>query len=266
MVAGVCYTAMMLSRVPGPPLSAFVSVLWYSDGLVLSHSSERHMPDGSTGIVISLEGARPFAVANGPRSTSAVLRTSAMVSTLIGAQFTPGGASVFFDVRPSDLRNASASFPEVAGRSSAELHAQLLERRTPRSRLDLLERWLHARLAIRRDETDPAIRWAAACLTLPRVRVGDIAHHIGHSSRWFLHRFEQQVGLTPKVFSRVQRFQLALRHLHRREPIDLVTLAIRAGYYDQAHFAHECATIAGMSPTALVAGLTPFQNHVVSDR
>jgi AraC-like DNA-binding protein len=72
--------------------------------------------------------------------------------------------------------------------------------------------------------------------------------------------------MTPKVFSRVQRFQAALRHAHRRPSVNLADLATAAGYFDQAHLTHEFRMLAGMPPSALLAGRTEFLNHVVDQR
>jgi AraC-like DNA-binding protein len=90
-----------------------------------------------------------------------------------------------------------------------------------------------------------------------------VTTQVGRSSRWFIDRFASDVGLTPKVFSRVQRFQAALRDAHRRPSVDLADLAAAAGYFDQAHLTHEFNRIAGMSPSVLLAGRTEFLNHVV---
>jgi AraC-like DNA-binding protein len=61
----------------------------------------------------------------------------------------------------------------------------------------------------------------------------------------------------------VQRFQGALRRAHRRASVDLADLAAAAGYFDQAHLTHEFNSLAGMSPSVLLAGRTEFLNHVV---
>jgi methylphosphotriester-DNA--protein-cysteine methyltransferase len=69
--------------------------------------------------------------------------------------------------------------------------------------------------------------------------------------------------LTPKTFSRVQRFQSALRHVHGDASLDLADLAVSSGYYDEAHLIHEFNRLAGMPPSALLARRTEFLNHVV---
>jgi AraC-like DNA-binding protein len=105
--------------------------------------------------------------------------------------------------------------------------------------------------------------WATRQLRGPSTRVADVTAQIGRSSRWFIDRFARDVGLTPKVFSRVQRFQAALRLARPRVSVDLADLAAAAGYFDQAHLTHEFTRLAGLSPAVLFAGRTDFLNHVV---
>src|SRR5205085_11957140 len=107
--------------------------------------------------------------------------------------------------------------------------------------------------ALRRSEPDPAIAWSVRQLRQPHMRVRDVSAQIGRSSRWFIDRFSRVVGLPPKVFSRIQRFQAALRNVNCR---NLADLAVSSGYYDQAHLIHEFNRVAGMSPSAPLAGRT----------
>jgi AraC-like DNA-binding protein len=254
---------MMRRRVPAPPLSAFVKVLWYADGWAPA-LNERHMPDGSAGVIMALNGgwqSGPRAIVTGPRSMSFVMG-GANVATLVGAQFTHEGAAAFFDIPISELRNAHAQLSDLAGLSSTLLVERLLAAQTPDTCLDLLERWLCERMR-QRPGPDQAVVWAVHQLRRPRARVADVAAHIGRSSRWFIDRFTRDVGLTPKVFSRVQRFHSALRYAHGRASVNLADLAASAGYFDQAHLAHEFKMLAGLSPSALLAGRTEFLNHVV---
>jgi AraC-like DNA-binding protein len=257
----------MISRVPAPPLSDLVAVLWYAEGWKPPHRRERHMPDGSAGLIVSLgDGvpgrSGPRAIVSGPRSEAFVMKAVNTVDTIIGAQFTHCGAAAFLDVPLSDLRNTHVSLMDLVGRSGSLLRERLLELSTAEARLDFLESWLRQRM-LRRPGPNEAIVWATRQLRGPSTRVADVTAQIGRSSRWFIDRFARDVGLTPKVFSRVQRFQAALRLARPRVSVDLADLAAAAGYFDQAHLTHEFTRLAGLSPSVLFAGRTDFLNHVV---
>lgn len=68
------------------------------------------------------------------------------------------------------------------------------------------------------------------------------------------------------MFSRIQRFQAALRLLQRGSRVDLADVAVSTGYFDQAHLIHEFNRVAGMTPSALLAGRTEHLNHVADRR
>jgi AraC-like DNA-binding protein len=254
---------MLVGRVPPPPLSAFIELLWYAAGWKPPHDRERHMPDGSVAMVILLghggaAGPESSMIA-GARSEAIFLDTS-RPATIIGVQFKRGGAGPFLDVPVSELTNTHAALGDVAGPVS--LRDRLLEAGDPETRLDVLQQWLMQRL-LRRPDRDPAIAWAVRQFEhQPHIRISAVADRIGRSSRWFIDRFATEVGLTPKVFSRVQRFQLALRQMHETANVDLADLAVDTGYFDQAHFSHDFRSIAGITPTAYLSARTDHPNHV----
>jgi AraC-like DNA-binding protein len=70
------------------------------------------------------------------------------------------------------------------------------------------------------------------------------------------------VGLAPKVFCRVRRFQRVLRMLHKTTQVDWADVALECGYYDQAHFIHDFQSFCGLTPSAYLAAATPHLNHV----
>lgn len=260
---------MLLARVPPQPLSAVIHLLWYATGWKPPHARERHMPDGSLNIFIPLgiEGSASTeaSIVAGARSEAVWLDTSREVS-VIGVHFKPGAAGPFFNVPLSELTNTHAALGDVIG--SGSLRDRVLEARGPETRLNVVQQWL-LDLLLRRPDRDPAIAWAVRQFDRqPHVRISAVADQIGRSSRWFAERFSAEVGLTPKVFGRVRRFQRALRYMHGATAVSLADLAVVTGYFDQAHFSHEFRSIAGITPTAYVAGApstattSPFRSSV----
>jgi AraC-like DNA-binding protein len=81
--------------------------------------------------------------------------------------------------------------------------------------------------------------------------VAAVTDRIGLSSRRFIELFRRQVGLTPKVFCRVRRFQHVLRTIHREKDIEWAQIALECGYYDQPHFIHDFQSFSGLTPERL---------------
>ena len=82
------------------------------------------------------------------------------------------------------------------------------------------------------------------------IQVADLADAAGVSTRQLERVFQVQVGLSPKRFLRILRFQAALRAMHTGRRTPWVEVALSHGFYDQAHFSRDFKALAGTSPAA----------------
>ena len=98
-------------------------------------------------------------------------------------------------------------------------------------------------------EPHPGVRAACAQLaaTGGTTPVGALAAELGWSRRHLGARFRDEVGVAPKTYARLVRFERAAALLARPEP-DLAEVALGCGYYDQAHFNREFRALAGVAP------------------
>jgi methylphosphotriester-DNA--protein-cysteine methyltransferase len=143
------------------------------------------------------------------------------------------------------------------------LRERLLEAHTPQTKFRVLEECLLAE-AFRPLERHPAVDCALGLFrnihTAPAV--SEIADHNGISSRRFIQLFSKQVGLTPKLFARVQRFQKVLQEIRAGADFSWADMAANCGYFDQAHFIHDFKEFSGINPTTYLAQKTEHLNHV----
>jgi transcriptional regulator GlxA family with amidase domain len=84
----------------------------------------------------------------------------------------------------------------------------------------------------------------------------------GYSHRRFIALFHRGLGLTPKVYCRLLRFQGALEQVAAKPAVSLVEVTLDAGYSDQAHFTREFQEFAGLSPGAYRELSPAFPHHV----
>ena len=255
---------LYLQRVPKPPLSHFVEVLWLYDGFTVAHSRERLLPTGTVELVINLREDQPdfrAPVVAGPHSQHSLLDT-AHTASVMGAHFRPGGAFPFLGVPAGELHNLDVTLEALWGARAGELRERILAAPTHQARFELLEATLLA--AARSFARHPAVAFAVRELScVPQARsVGDVIDALGLSQRHFIERFRHEVGLTPKLFSRVRRFQEVVRRVHGRREVDWSDLALACGYFDQAHFINDFRAFSGLSPTTYLAWKGEHQNHV----
>jgi AraC-like DNA-binding protein len=253
---------MYLRHIPRPPLSEFIELLWLFEN-VASHASERVLPTGTVELVINLreETSRSFdGVVAGPHSRFFLLDTSGPTS-VIGAHFRPGGAFPFFTLPIDELRNQHVSLEALWGKRAPELRERLLTAEAGQARLLLLERALLS-LLHRPDSRHAVVGHALAALRRGPRRIADVVDQTGMSQRRFIRLFRDEVGLTPKSFCRIQRFQRAVAVLHRAQVVDSADTALACGYYDQSHMIHDFQDFAGLSPTTYLSRRTAHMNHV----
>jgi AraC-like DNA-binding protein len=266
---------------PPPPLGHFVELLWLYEGFRPAHPRERLLPTGSLEIVIHLREdriltygrcnlMRPFtlsgAVVCGPHSEFFVIDTASQ-DGVMGVHFRPGGAYPFLKLPNGELHNQHVDLSALWGRQAAgELRERLLAAAAPEAKLRVLERALleRARGAF---ERHPAVAYALGEFqAAPGGRtVRDVKERTGLSARRFIDLFEKEVGLTPKLFCRVQRFQGVLQQIQSGPSgnrVDWADLALTCGYYDQAHFIHDFRAFSGINPSTYLAAHTPHLNHV----
>jgi AraC-like DNA-binding protein len=92
--------------------------------------------------------------------------------------------------------------------------------------------------------------------------VRDLASASGYSARRLGQLFEDEIGLGPKSFSRIVRFQRAVRRLHAGGDVRWDELALDCGYCDQSHFANDFHGFSGMNPTTYSRRVGEWANHV----
>jgi AraC-like DNA-binding protein len=90
---------------------------------------------------------------------------------------------------------------------------------------------------------------------LRSANVNAVAKDLGVSERHLRRVFHETVGVSPKAFAKIMRFQRALRVARDDGRAKWANIATAAGYYDQAHLIAEFRTIAGVTPRALLGEL-----------
>ena len=249
-------------KIPRPPLCDHVDFFWAFDAYGGSHARERVLPTATGELVVALGAQRSGPVMCGAHSEAFVIDTASRPA-LIGVHFKPGGAVPFLKAPADELSNARVSLDTLWGEAALELSEQLQEAGTWAARFRVLERALIAQIP-RAPVRHPAVAFALKVIqATPHVRIiGDVTRRIGLSPRRFIQVFAAEVGLTPKLFCRVRRFQQVLALIERDEAIDWTDVALACGYYDQAHFIHDFRAFSGINPTTYVRVRGPQRNHI----
>jgi AraC-like DNA-binding protein len=212
----------------------------------------------------------PPALIIGARSVYEIIDSSDMAD-LIGIVFEAGGFSPFAADAVDLFTNRAIPLEDLWGPHARNLRDRLREMPTPQAKLRYLESFLIERFASHLQRR-PTHRIPQVSYALQRFRrapslstVRAVALNTGWSERRFSQVFREEVGLTPKTWCRVQRFQLAVNQLHAGIDVPWANLALDCGFYDQSHFANEFRAFSGIDATTYSARRTLWANHVPVD-
>jgi AraC-like DNA-binding protein len=180
-----------------------------------------------------------------------------LVSTLV-VRFRPGAAHPFFRVPMRELTDRVVPLQELWGTAGSELLDRLLEAPAATSWLKLVESALTAQLERAQSFKTTSATVAALAADaiarssdVPSVRA--IAENLGLSERHLLRQFQEAVGLGPKQYARIARFERAMLMASQFNGQRWAELSLEAGYYDQAHLIYDCQKLTGMSPTQFLS-------------
>ena len=265
-------TMVYLTADPHPLLRSCVRTLWYCCAPHIAHHRERVLPNGCMQIILNLarnyltdcgEDGRanrrlPPAIVVGPRARYEIVDTADM-EELAGICFQPGGFAELFRERANLFFGRSIALDDVW--VDARLAERLSEVPTPLEKLRTLEVLL-TQLFHQRTRRSELVDHALHLFRDRALSVAQCAGSVGVSERRLSQVFREQVGMSPKMWCRICRFQTAVRDLHNGVDVPWADLALRCGYYDQSHFANDFRAFSGINPTTYFAGRGPWQNHV----
>jgi AraC-like DNA-binding protein len=258
-------------HVPGLPLAQYVDWFWFYADLKAPHSREHVLPNGCFELIINLEGGPrklfdredPARYQSFRRGWLSGAQSGYLVidvlrgASMIGVHFKPAGVAAFLGLPAGELRNQVVELDAIWGTEVWHFRDQLLEATRPGAKFRVLERLLLKRLnKVRRaaDGEQPVTRALQRFMAEPHVhRVGDVADEVGMSHKHFIEMFRRRVGVTPKLFCRIQRFQKVLGQINNRTTVEWADVAFDCGYFDQAHFVNDFQAFAGINPTAYLS-------------
>lgn len=245
---------------PIPPLAAHVRCLWTlcASAVDVGGEPDRVLPDGLSEIIINR--AAPFTEIRDDGST--IRQPDAIVAAqmtrhlliqptsdvdLVGIRFRPAGLHAMLGIDQRELIDQRIELSCVGPRMSRALVEAAAEDDAALSRTQMaLASMFVTRRRIRADvahATDWIRRARGQC------RIDALATRMAVTARQLERRFLQEVGLTPKQYARVVRFDALVRSAQAGVSGDWTTLAHAHGYHDQSHLNREFRAIAGQTPT-----------------
>jgi AraC-like DNA-binding protein len=251
---------------PSFPLNNFIDSFIHMEGLSFTHKLDRFLPDGNTELIIDLGGKPQFihhndtlqviqscahAWVSGVR-TRPITIPSGTGNRIIVIGFKKGAANPFYPFPMNEITDSVVMADLIFGRSICELREQLLGASSVSEMFHLVEFFLITQAGDKLHANAPSrcIQHAIAHITHhPNIfSFQGFSEHIGYSQKHFIDLFRKQVGVTPKQYLKIMRFQKAILEAEAAQEINWSQLAQEIGFYDQAHFIHDFKEFSGFTP------------------
>lgn len=247
---------------PNPPLNRFVECFWTLEGDGPgSAAPERILPDGCVELILNF-GERFSQHVDGDRvlqprhflvgqMTGPILISPVGRVELLGIRFHPGGTSAFLRLPMNEVTDRVTELGGLSSELERELLSVTHDLETLAEKTAAVEAALTARL-LRGDRSSSSMPLAARIVaSAGLVSVDQLAVNAGISSRQLERRFMREVGVGPKLLSRILRFQQVFRAVERSDAA-WASIAIECGYYDQAHLIRDFNQFAQQTPSVLI--------------
>ncbi len=265
------------SYIPDPPLNQFIECFIYYRDYQPFHSVDRFLPDGNVHVVIDLTDFPKFIYNNetlkeiqscqhvwfsGIRKQFITI-PSGRDSEMFIIQFQKGKAYPFTEMPMDQLTDSVVDGNLVMTNEIMILREILLDAPEPVDKFRKAETFLqkcYGRKLIHNPFVDFAVQQIMA--KPDQSSIMSIAQKVGYTQKHVIKLFREHVGLTPKSFLKIVRFQKALQEIELTKTIDWTRVSFESGYYDQSHFIQDFKQFSGFTPTQYLQSRGEYINYV----
>lgn len=238
---------------PIEPLQKYVRYFWTleDDSLNFSEKTFKIMSDGLAGLIFQ-ENQKSFLNKDNQELPQLFLYGQTTRYTEhkaiknfrnIGVYFQPTALKSIFGIDADELTNQHIDINELI---KTNITNQLLNTATSEQRIKLLSSFLIQQAEQRKAENEK-VNFASEQLQ-KGVSLPNIQNELNISERSLERYFKQHIGISPKLYARINRFQSALENIRQTQFDKLTNIAYQSNYFDQSHFIRDFKEFAGTSP------------------
>lgn len=245
---------------PSPALASYVRFFWVLEGNLATGESyiHRSVADGSAEMIFHYNGL--FETLKGPSTTTAFRAGVDGQSSqfrryqvkesfgIFGAYLFPYAIPALFGHAAHLLSNQMPDLYTLLGQDGKDLEERMMLAKDNDERASVLSQVLLNRLQKSR------VPWSGIFASISHIiqtkgttDVQTLAGNVCLSTRQFERKFKESAGFSPKLYSRIIRFQAAIAK-YGSVTRSLADVAYDCGYYDQSHFIHDIKEFSGYHP------------------
>ena len=251
---------------PTGPYAQWIESVFHYKGFEPDHSIERVVPTGHVFILFELDGFTRHTYDNETLEPNANYKKAWVSgvhdeylsisahhdSEMFVIQLKPYGASPFLKIPMNQIANRVVAGDALLDGSLLQLRDELFASDTSEQKFSVAEQWLSRHFAEEHSPPDEVVASVASIDKNPTANLSDTLQGIGVTSKHLIDLFRRFVGITPKVYQRVMRFNRVFQAIRENGSIDWAEVASQCGYADQSHFIREFRRFSGFKPAEFI--------------
>ncbi len=256
---------MILKRiVPHPELQPFIDTFWIfeSDFGVPTEDTRVIAPNGKAKFIYSylngLSTIEDYIQTDykehdiffiGIWDKPVTLTSKATATGTIGIELTPNGLHRFTRLPAFEIVNKIYSFTDIYGVAGRNLIEKLANTPAVDNKVAYIQEFLIDIIRLT-NRSNPLIDCSVGLIkkSAGLITIRELQDKMGYSRRYIDMLFKEHVGISPKTYSGIVRFQSFYEHWANTEKEDFYSEDLYNFYYDQAHFIKEFNRYTGHSP------------------
>lgn len=207
------------------------------------------LPHGSFDIVFAISETASRVVIHGPRTRIQEVPGHDLDIAII--RFKAGGLPKALDGKPLDFVDQTVELSKILNHDAQDLCEMIWEKETAPEKIDVLEKMLMVNDGLHPLKENQIFSRARDIIISRNafIKVREVAALLDVSTRTLERSFFKMLGISPKQFIRLIRFQEIIntfKNNHSSAPY--ADVAYTHGFSDQSHFIKEFKKMAGMTP------------------
>lgn len=172
-------------------------------------------------------------------------------------RFKASGFSHFCKFPMNTIKNYLINLQDIWGQEGSDFKEKVIESQNDKERIEVVESFLEQQYIEFKNPRFELITQEINQLP-PDISVQELASKFCYSPSRFRHVFNEFIGISPKEYLMIKRINQAFKE--KNEVNSLTDLALKLGYFDQAHFIKQCRKITGYNPKAF------FEQNLVNNQ
>ncbi len=186
----------------------------------------------------------------GQAISPSVLFSSSFSLNLIAVNFTPTGVFQLTGIDLDDFTDQIIDAEALFGKDINELYERIMTSKDKTQALGMIDEFLCIKARDRKKQNKPCVLTSLSILNqhAGNISVRMLQKTTNTNPRTLERSFKSEIGMTPKMYQRLLRFNHAKRYIEENRYSDWWEVAVRFGFYDPSHFISEFQIFAGQTP------------------